>query len=496
MTKDEEQATSDFKSSLKTTGLFGGVQVFKILLSIISNKFIAILLGPTGMGIAGMFGQTTGLISNVSGLGLGTSAVRDLSSSYSTGDKNHYFHTLSVFRRLVWATGMLGLLICLLGAPFWSKICFGDGRYTWAFALLSLTILLGQVSGGQGVIMQTTRNFKIMAKSGIIGSVLGTVTSIPLYFAFGINGIVPAIMLSSVLSIALTTYFAHKIPQKDIKVTLREVLNDGHTMLTLGFFIMLQGFMNLLCAYLIRIYISRTGSLADVGMYSAGFSVINAYVGTVFSSMGTEYYPRLSTYANDTDKFNQAVNQQMEISLLLTAPLIAMFLTFGDLVVVIFYSKEFLPIAWMINWAILAIFFRAPSWCLGFTFMAKGDTKAFWINEFFGDFTMLVCNVIGYTTLGLTGLGVSFLVSYIIYLTQNMVVTHFRYKFALNLSLLRAFVPQLALSVAIILVLAFLGNIPRYILGCLATCASAYISYRMLNKYIDVKAYVRARLHR
>ena len=206
-----KEDNEDFKEGLKTTSLFGGVQIFKIFISIISAKFVALLLGPTGMGISGLLSSTTGLIGAATNLGLSTSAVRDVSLSYAAGDKYHFSRTVSIFRRLVWGTGLLGLLVCLVLSPFWSNLTFGNYDYTLAFALLSITFLLGQISSGQGVVLQGTRNFKMMAKSGIIGSVIGLFTSIPLFYFWGNEGIVPAMLLSSITGLLLTTYYARKV---------------------------------------------------------------------------------------------------------------------------------------------------------------------------------------------------------------------------------------------------------------------------------------------
>ena len=47
---DTENRNS-YKQSLKATSLFGGVQIFNILIQIIRSKFAAVLLGPEGMGV-------------------------------------------------------------------------------------------------------------------------------------------------------------------------------------------------------------------------------------------------------------------------------------------------------------------------------------------------------------------------------------------------------------------------------------------------------------
>lgn len=486
----EETQNSDFKKSLKTTSLFGGVQIYQILIKIISSKFVAVLLGPTGMGINGLLQSTTQIISSVAGMGLGTSAVRDMSASYASNDEGKFFRTLSVFRRLIWFTGIIGALICLLGSPFWSKLTFGNYDYTIAFTLIAVTVLFTQLTSGQTVLLQSTRNFKLMAKAGVIGSTVGLFVNIPMYFFWGMKGIVPAIITMSLATLAISTYFARKVPQKKVPLTSRETFHEGKFMLSMGFFLMLQGLLELVCGYIVRIYISNTGSLADVGLYNAGFMIINTYVGMVFTAMGTEYYPRLSTYTDDHERFNQAINQQIEISLLLTAPLIAFFLVFGDLAIIILYSNKFLPITWMVIWAIMAIFFKAPSWCISFSFLAKGDIKAFWLNELVAVLLQLGINLLFYHYGGLTGLGVSYMLNYFLYNFQVWFITKIRYSFKLNLSLLKVLIPQLVISAAIIAIYYFLGEMPRYIAGTLLTVASTYLSYKMLNKYMDVNGFI------
>ena len=62
----EEKAS--YRSIMKATSLFGGVQVFNILISIIRSKFVAILLGPAGLGIVGLLQSTIGLVTSLTSL--------------------------------------------------------------------------------------------------------------------------------------------------------------------------------------------------------------------------------------------------------------------------------------------------------------------------------------------------------------------------------------------------------------------------------------------
>ena len=57
---NKQQAS--YRQIMKATSLFGGVQVFQIIIAVVRSKFVAILLGPSGMGIVGLLTSTTGLV--------------------------------------------------------------------------------------------------------------------------------------------------------------------------------------------------------------------------------------------------------------------------------------------------------------------------------------------------------------------------------------------------------------------------------------------------
>ena len=85
VSRNSEQ--SSYRQIFKATSLFGGVQVFQILIGIIRTKFVAVLLGTTGVGIMGLFNAPLQLILSVTGLGITFSAVRDISEAYGSNDQ-------------------------------------------------------------------------------------------------------------------------------------------------------------------------------------------------------------------------------------------------------------------------------------------------------------------------------------------------------------------------------------------------------------------------
>ncbi len=76
--------SGSYRQIMKATSIFGGVQVFNILISIIRSKVMAVLLGPAGIGILGLFNSTIVLLSSLTNFGLGISAVKDIAAARET----------------------------------------------------------------------------------------------------------------------------------------------------------------------------------------------------------------------------------------------------------------------------------------------------------------------------------------------------------------------------------------------------------------------------
>jgi len=469
---------------MKATSIFGGVQVINIIISIIRSKFIAVLLGPIGIGISGMLTATTGIISGLTNFGLGTSAIRDISSAHETGNSMRLAIVAKVLKKLVWFTGTLGFLTTLVLSPFLSYISFGNWDYTLAFMILSITMLLGQLNVEQLVMLQGRRKLAFLAKANVIGGIVGLFTTIPLYYVWGINGIVPALLISSFVALIISMYFNKKDKIEDIAVTKIRTFAEGKLMLKMGFMISMSGFITLGCSYIVRLYISNNGGIVDVGYFNAGFTIINTYVGIVFTAMGTDYYPRLSSAANNIEQRNKLINHQAEIALLILGPVIITFIIFMKLIIGILYTNQFLSINDMLVWAAFGMLFKAVSWAIAFLFLAKGTGKLFFWNELIANIYLVLFNVIGYKYWGLTGLGFSFMLVYFIYMIQVYFIANKMFKFRFTRIFYKIGIIQfLFISSSVLL---FLFNNFYFLFGCILIGLVAVFSLWEINKRFSI----------
>jgi O-antigen/teichoic acid export membrane protein len=478
---------SSYRQIFKATSLFGGVQVFNIIIAIIRSKFIAVLLGPTGMGIAGLLGATTGIIGAVTNFGLGISAVKDVAAADASGNNDRIAKVVTVFKRLVWITGLLGSVIVLLLAPWLSRLTFGNSNYTIAFVWLSVTILLNQLSTGQLVLLQGLRKLQYIAKANMFGALTGLLISVPIYYFWHLDGIVPAIILTSIASLSVSWFFARKFPVKKTYVNFQETFAEGKGMLSMGFILSLSGIIELGASYILRIFISWQGSVDQVGLYNAGFAIINTYVGMVFAAMATDYYPRLSGIAHDSRQSNNLINQQAEIAILILGPILAVFFIFVNWVVILFYSAKFIPVNGMIQYAALGMYFKAASWAIAFSIVAKGNSKLFFWNELVSILYVLFFNLLGYYFWGLNGLGMSFIAGYAVYLFQVFLISKVKYKFSFTSDFYKIFAPQLALGILCFLCIRYVEQPWAYAAGLPLISLSVWHSFHELDKRIGMK---------
>lgn len=488
--------STSYRSIFKATSLFGGVQVYQILVGIIKSKFIAVLLGPGGMGIQGLYQSTLDVIKSLTAFGLEQSAVRDISEADGSRDSIRIGRVVSTVRRLVWITGTLGLLVALILSPLLSMWTFGNNDYTWGFVILSSTLLLNQICSGQKVLLQGTRHLKDLAKASAIGSTIGLIVSVPLYYWIGVKGIVPTMVLTSVTALLLSWYFSNKVPVERVEVTTKEAILNGASMIKMGIAMSISSILVTVSAYVLRWFIRQQGGVDEVGLFSAGILITNTYVGMVFTAMSTDYYPRLSAVNKDNDKCKLVINQQGEIALLLIAPIIVSCIVFMPYIIRLIYSQDFLAANGFIMFAVAGMIFKASSFVISYVFLAKAESRLFVINEVASNVYTLALFVLGYYLGGLRGLGIAYLIGYFVYFIQVYLIAHSRYQFQFAGSFLRIFGVQIVFVVLSLLIVLLMRGHWMYISECIVLSVCVLFSLKELDKRIHIKDFIRVRIRK
>lgn len=481
------EKTTSYKSIFKATSIFGGVQVFNILVTLIRSKALAVLIGTAGMGLNGLFMASLNLIKTISSLGISESAVRDISKAHSTGDTEHIGRTFTVFRRWIWITAALGIAITVLFSPLLSKLSFGSTDKTLSYILLSVTFLFGALSGGIYTFLRGTRQIKYLAQANIIGAIAGLVAALPVFYFYGIEGVVPAIILTALGNYLVSLYFRSKVKFAEANISWSETFSLGKPMVQLGLSLTFINLMATAIAFILSAFISKTGNLSDLGLYNAGQAIVEGYVGMVFTAMATDYFPRLSGVISDDSKWKQLVNEQAELVIIILSIVLVLLISTIPFLIRILLSEEFLASQDFILWAVLSIPLKGLVWVTGFVMLAKGNNKLFIVVEVITNIILLGLNLLCYNFYGLTGLGISMIISYFIFAIIMVAVLKSKYNFNFsNDVIMLTLKGLLALSLCLGSIF-YLGYPKAYFAQAVIVVITISYSLYELNKRVNLK---------
>ena len=108
------ETKSSYHQIMKATTIYGGVQIFIILFSVIRSKVAALILGPKGLGILSLLLTTLNLVNGFTSLGLDKSSVKDIAFANSSLDVFKVSKTISILKKMVWFTALVGTVLMIV----------------------------------------------------------------------------------------------------------------------------------------------------------------------------------------------------------------------------------------------------------------------------------------------------------------------------------------------------------------------------------------------
>ena len=387
--------------------------MLSVAISIVRTKAMAVLLGPAGFGLMGIYGSIADFAQSIAGLGVNSSGVRQIAEAIGSGDTDRIARTVVVLRRTSVVLGVIGAFLLVLFSSQVSTLTFGSDRQTAAVALLSVAVFFRLVSAGQGALIQGMRRISDLAWMGVLGALYGTIFSIPLVYFLREDGVVPALICVAGMSIVTSWWYSRKVRIKTPSMAISQVRQEAGGLLKLGFAFMASGFLMMGAAYAVRTMVLRMEGFEAAGFYSAAWTLGGMYVGFILQAMGADFYPRLTGVAADNAEVNRLVNEQAQISLLLAGPGVIATLTFAPIVVTLFYSAKFVAAVEVLRWFCLGMTLRVITWPMGFIIMAKGKSNLIILTELAWTVVNVGLSWVCLQYFGLNGTGIAFFGSYV-----------------------------------------------------------------------------------
>lgn len=485
---------------LKYTGLLGGVQVFYVLMSILRNKATAVFIGPWGMGMAFVYSKAAEFLCSATNFGLGISSVRRLAELHERGERRAVEQYVKLIRSWTLITALLGLVACLALAPVLSRRMLGDYHSTKGFLLLSPTVFLLTMLGGELAILKGLHELRRMAGVSVLVGLVTTLSTVAIYALMGLHGVLPVLLTTSAVTFLLNLRATTRLYPYRVGLRSMHLLRRGAHLIRLGAAFTLAGLVGAGADFAIASFISQSASPHAVGLYGAGFTLIVSYARIVFVAMDADYYPRLSAAGEDVSRRNVIINRQIDVLVLLMAPFLILFSLFLPLVVRIIYTEEYLIVVSMAVYAMSYMFFKAVYTPVAYLPLARGDSMTYFLMETAYYVVFVLAVTAGYALKGLSGAGIGLSVANLFDLLALTTVYGLRYGFRFEVPVLR----RCLLHFVLLLMGLGCALVPdaalKFGLGIPVAMASVALSWRFLGRETDIivrlRHFVRTRILR
>lgn len=397
-----------FSRILRSSALMGGASVVAMVTGLLRGKLVAVVLGPAGVGMMGLLNHLITALTQILGFGLGNSAVK-----YAAGvegeERNQREAVVYAFALKL---AILGGLISLVVSVPVCLVTFGGFDNLSFVMAASLAAPLAIISMALGALLQARGTVSAVAKVQIYSAVGAFVVGVPLIFAFGMWGLVGALIISTIAPfVAFRGFIRLRFP--GFQGALKTSVGTG-PLVRMGLALIGTIIVAQISAYLTRIAVLHGLGLDQAGYYQAAFSIAGSIPGFIFAAMGTDFYPRVAA-AKDEMEALEVTERQIKAGVVLATPCFFGMILFSPLLLTAFYSNQFLEAQGLLRWMIWGVACRLVSWPLGYWLLARATPQQlFWLEGVGAILTMALTFAL-VPSLGLLGAGIAFVLGASIY---------------------------------------------------------------------------------
>lgn len=429
---------SSSRGLIKSMLVIGSAQVVNILISIVRMKLLAVLLGPSGVGLLSIYNSLLGMVQKTAGLGMGTSGVREIASS--RGDDA----TLSSVRRVLFAAhliqGALAMVAVWLLRERIAIWLFDDAVRVTEVGLIGIAVLLGLLAAAQTALLQGLRKIGDMGRVTVLSAFVGTLVGLAAIWLQGESGLIWFVLVQPMAVVLIALHYTRRLPKPIAPCLLFvETWDVWKRMAKLGAAFMLGGLASAATLLLVRGRISQELGLDAAGYFAAAWGITMTYVGFLLSAMGADYYPRLTEVIHDKVPAVRLMNDQAQLSLAIGGPVLLLLIGLAPWVITLLYSNAFEPAVTLLQWQMVGNVFKLASWAMSFSIVAFGRPGFQIIAQLSFNIMYLGLVWLLLPDMGLSITAIAFVLGYVFYFLVVFLITKrlvgFRWQ-ALSLGLL------------------------------------------------------------
>jgi PST family polysaccharide transporter len=404
----------------KTASLTAIPTVLSMVAGIITNKIMAIYVGPAGVAFLGQMTNFFTILSSIANAGIGSGVVK-----YAAEFKDDKEALNKIVGTSVFLMAIPTLIITLFASLFAiqiSEFLFKDQSYSLYVLVAALIIPITVFNVLCTSLWNAHQEIKKLVIRNIIGTLVSVVLVVLFVIPFGIKGSLIATSLSALIMFFLllpplktSIWFSWKmlIPRKDSDLFAKLLKFSAMSAASLLMVTCVQFFL--------RRFIGETLSYTDAGIWQSMNRISEMYLLVVTTSLGFYYIPKLSSIKTDFE-----LRHEIFSGYKLVAPTVALsgFLIwfFRDLIIAILYAPSFASMESLFACQMIGDFLKICSWLLGALMISKAMTRYFIATEIVAGVANLVLHIYFIEKFGLIGAPIAYMTLYALHFSAMIFI--------------------------------------------------------------------------
>jgi len=420
------------KAFLKT----GSGSSVNLLMGMVAMKVVAVILGPSGVGLYSLLRQTIDFCRWLGTMGGETALVQGLSSSKGQVQDDYLRTTVRVF-----ALGALLVSAALVLLAPWIASWVFDSNDAQTITMVRWLAVPGALWVAWGYLNGVLNGFRAIGMLALIhalGAAGAALLAYPVSRLVEVGYPIAFIVMTSATPAIGVTLALWATLRAGLLSPLFSRDRQGIHAPSLRDFVSFAGPMLLIQLVIagallaMRSLIMRYAGLDSAGYFALAWTLSLAYLTLVLTSFGTYFLPTLSGL-NDPTERDLLIRKVVRLATLVMVPLVTSVVVLKPLVIDVLYTNEFTPALEIIRWMLLGDYFKITSWIFYTTALAAADMKvAFWAELFLyaGFLALGTGSLILFGSL--EGIGFGFLAVYVVYFAFYLYYVCSRHGFTLT----------------------------------------------------------------
>nr|WP_281356626.1 O-antigen translocase [Parvibaculum indicum] len=407
---------------MRSSSIMGAASMLNILSGLVKMKVAALLLGPAGVGLIGIYQNLMQTASTVSALGFNNIGTRQVASASAAGEDDAL---LLVRQALLWGTvglALIGAGVVWLTSPWIARRILDDPGAAGDVAWLGLGVALTVAAGSQTAYLTGLRRIGDVARVNVLSGVAAATLGILAIWLWGHPGVLVLVLMVPTTGFLAGHWFVSRLEQPaGRQPTAAELAGEWRKLALLGAAFMLSALAMTVAQLAVRSLVQHRLGVDALGQFQASWSIGMIYLTLILGAMATDYYPRLAGAIADHASAARIVNEQTEVALLLIGPVLLAMLSLAPWVIHLLYSAEFATASGILRWQILGDILKVVTWPLGFVVLSMGAGRVFILSQSLGALAMVGVTWAALPLMGVTATGVAFIAMYAVILPINFV---------------------------------------------------------------------------